>query len=86
MCQPDENLWNHPSWVALDMFMINPHYYSYEFRSTPTDGDGYATFEVLAYGDLDCDGDYSTFRIAGRAHVDSGSEPSSMMERNQELE
>lgn len=85
-CQPDENLWNHPSWVALDMFMMDPHYYSYEFRSTSTDGEGYATFEVLAYGDLDCDGTYSTFRMAGRAHVESGVEPSSAMERIQELE
>lgn len=54
-CQPDPALWQHPSWQALQFAVMDPHYYSYEFVNQ---ADSYA---FKAYGDLDCDGMYSTF-------------------------
>jgi len=61
-CSPgDGSLWDAPTWAALDFAMLDPHYYSYEF-AVSDDG---ASYTVLAYGDLDCDGEYSTFSLHG---------------------
>ena len=60
-CAPDPSLWLDPTWQAL-MFEVNqPHYFSYEYAP---DEDG-KSFAVSAYGDLDCDGNYSTYRMFG---------------------
>ncbi len=58
-CAPNAQQWAHSSWAALQFSVDDPHYYSYEWK---TDG---KRFTVLAYGDLDCDGKYSTFEIEG---------------------
>ncbi len=58
-CMPDAQLWAHPSWQALNFAMKDPHYFSYEFVNKGT------SYEVKAYGDLDCDGVYSTFVLPG---------------------
>ena len=58
-CAPDQQLWEHPTWKALDFAMLDPHYYSFEFVNKGT------SYEVKAYGDLDCDGVYSTFALPG---------------------
>lgn len=60
-CIPQPEQWEDPSWKALDFAMQDPHYYSYEFVR----GEDGKSFVASAYGDLDCDGEYSTFRING---------------------
>lgn len=64
-CIPTAETWQHPTWQALDFAMRDPHYYSYEFK-TETGDDGVASYTALAYGDLDCDGVYSTFSLYGQ--------------------
>ncbi len=56
-CAPNPALWKEPGWEALMFSVDDPHFYSYEVRSDGT------SFTVLAYGDLDCDGNYSTFSM-----------------------
>lgn len=57
-CQPNPAWWNAEPWKSLHFAVDEPHRYSYEYRAE-TDGG----FTVLAYGDLDCDGTYSTFSM-----------------------
>jgi type IV pilus assembly protein PilA len=62
-CTPDATLWDDPSWRALKFSVDDPHYYRYEFTSS-----GVSTtskFTARAFGDLDCDGVYSTFSTQG---------------------
>lgn len=63
-CIPTADTWQHPTWQALDFAMHGPHYYSYEFKSEINE-EGVASYTALAYGDLDCDGVYSTFSLYG---------------------
>jgi hypothetical protein len=61
-CLPDETLWtSKPTWMELHFSVDDPHYYSYEYRVAPDR----QSFTVRAYGDLDCDGEYSTFELTG---------------------
>lgn len=62
-CKPGSGNWGQPTWRALDFSMRDPHYFSYEFKSTKSGNE--ETFTALAYGDLDCDGKYSTFSLFG---------------------
>jgi len=55
--------WNHPTWHALSFELSDPHYYSYQYESSGA-GPG-AQFTARAVGDLDGDGDRSTFERAG---------------------
>ena len=59
-CVPMDQ-WTGGAWAALDFAMLDPHYYSYEF----TVSDDGASYTALAYGDLDCDGEYSTYSLRG---------------------
>ena len=60
-CAPSASQWEDPIWQALLFSIDDAHYYSYEYVApTPK-----AAFTARAYGDLDCDGVYSTFEIAG---------------------
>ena len=52
-----------PSWATLNFEVREPHRYSYQFDSEGT-GVG-ATFTASAFGDVDCDGIYSTFIRVG---------------------
>ncbi len=49
--------WEHPTWKALGFSQSEEHHYAYEFVNH---GDWY---QIFAYGDLDCDGDYSKYTI-----------------------
>jgi len=60
-CLPEMTQWETPAWKALDFALRDPHYYSYEF----TRGEDGKSFVASAYGDLDCDSEFSTFRIKG---------------------
>ena len=63
-CMPDAEAWQHPTWQALDFAMHDPHYYSYQFKTETNEG--VTSYTALAYGDLDCDGDYPTFSLYGQ--------------------
>ncbi len=60
--QCDKNLakWDEVTWSSLEFQMNDSHYYVYEVKSSGTLKD--AKIEVFAYGDLDCDGEMSTFK------------------------
>ena len=55
--------WTAPTWSALNFQMNDAHYFRYEFTSSGTLGA--AQFTAAAYGDLDCDGVWSTFERHG---------------------
>jgi hypothetical protein len=57
--------WDHPTWRMLGFEFTVPHRYSFEFLSE--NGPERALFEARAHGDLDGDGVFSTFEIAGEA-------------------
>lgn len=62
--------WRHPTWEALRFQPLDAMRYSYQFDSS---GVGLtATFTAAAFGDLDCDGVYSTFLRIGS--VNAGNE------------
>lgn len=56
-CEPDRALWQQEPWQSLRFSVDDPHHYAYSYQS---DGTG---FTARAYGDLDCDGTFSTFEI-----------------------
>ncbi|MBN1947929.1 MAG: hypothetical protein JW797_19840 [Bradymonadales bacterium] len=60
---PQPELWQHPTWQALGFSLADPHYYSYRFESSGVGPN--ATFTASAFGDLDCDGEFSTFMRVG---------------------
>jgi hypothetical protein len=67
-CAPDQTLWRDPTWGALQFAMYDPHYFSYEYK-VDRQGDK-ATISALAYGDVDCDGTYSTYSVAAEVGTD----------------
>lgn len=60
-CRPESAQWMHPTWEALHFSVDDPHHYSYEYIVE----DKFSSFRARAYGDLDCDGVYSTFELTG---------------------
>jgi type IV pilus assembly protein PilA len=69
-CMPNSELWQHPTWQALQFAMLDPHYFSYEFVNQN------GIVQLKAYGDLDCDGVYSTFIIqTSPADLTQGEQP-----------
>jgi hypothetical protein len=79
-CAPEPKLWTDPVWQALKFSVDDPHYYSYEYRSTGT------AFTVIAYGDLNCDGVYSTFEMIGSIGIDGTISGSADIMKDRELE
>lgn len=63
-CAPDATLWGTPAWKALRFSVDDPYRYSYEFKSDKS------SFVARAYGDLNCDGTYSTFEMKGNIAAD----------------
>lgn len=63
-CDANPGAWNDPAWSALRFGLTDAHYYQYEFKSSGIRST--ASFRAQAYGDLDCDGDLSTFELIGR--------------------
>ena len=61
-CNFKAESWMDPSWPALSFsfFAEDQHRYVYEVKSSGTLKD--AKMEIFAYGDLDCDGEMSTFK------------------------
>lgn len=81
-CAPDASLWRGPTWAALGFSVEAPHYYSYQYEVVNPG----ASFVVRAFGNLDCDGDYSTFAQTGVMTADGPAEDSGELVRDRELE
>jgi prepilin-type N-terminal cleavage/methylation domain-containing protein len=66
-CSPDPSNWNASlTWQALQFSVDSPHYYHYAYTSTGTAAPGPGSnFRAQAYGDLNCDGKYSTYELYG---------------------
>ncbi len=79
-CNPSSGNWEEPTWTALEFGMIEPHYYSYQFVNSKD------SYTVLAYGDLDCDGEYSTFSLSGEVDKDGEVQSSDDFTKNKPLE
>ncbi len=58
-CVANQAFWQHPTWQKIGFSIPDPHHYVYELQ---TDAN---SFTALAYGDLDCDGVYSTHALYG---------------------
>jgi type IV pilus assembly protein PilA len=57
------------SWAALNFSVDDPYYFQYEYDSAGTDAS--SNFQAYAYGDLDCDGTYSTYMRNGSIMSDN---------------
>lgn len=55
--------WDHPTWRLLDFHIDEPHAFSFAFESE--NGPDGARFRATARGDLDGDGNLSTFVVSG---------------------
>jgi hypothetical protein len=55
--------WQHPTWRELAFSITEPHAYSFAFDGK--NGPSGASFEATARGDLDGDGNLSTFVVTG---------------------
>ncbi len=60
-----EKTWEHLTWKSLDFRFDYPHFFSFQFDSKRDETGGKATFTSKAFGDLDGDGDLSTFEVNG---------------------
>ncbi len=69
LCDPKKMEWNRTLWSALKWKLEEPHAFIYAYEGSGTLGD--SRFTATAYGDLDCDGIYSTFRFTGRGSAQS---------------
>jgi len=59
-CEPQAAQWTNVTWTALQFSVVDPHYFMYSYAVR-----GLSEFTARANGDLDCDGDYSTFEMLG---------------------
>ncbi len=57
--------WQAETWQELSFMPTRPFYYNYEYTSAGERAE--SSFSARAIGDLDCDGDLSTFERMGRA-------------------
>ena len=57
--------WDHLTWAALGFSIHHAHYFSFAFASDLQPGR--ATFAARAHGDLDGDGERSTFELTGES-------------------
>lgn len=64
LCDPDKVDWNRVLWKALQIEVDEPQPFVYAWEATGTLAD--ARYTITAWGDLDCDGELSTFRFEGR--------------------
>lgn len=58
--------WDHQSWEEIYFGIVDPFNYQY---SLETDGN---VFTASAFGDLDCDGVFSTFELSGVIDAETG--------------
>jgi prepilin-type N-terminal cleavage/methylation domain-containing protein len=75
---------NAPTWIALNFSIDDPFQYWYQYVSSGT-GTG-ARFQAFAYGNLDCDGNYSTFMRGGSVQTDRALSGTSGLYSRNEIE
>ncbi len=70
-CKPDPTLFQDAGggWSALNFSVDDPFYFNYQYASAGTDSG--SNFQAYAYGDLDCDGTYSTYMRSGSVMSDN---------------
>lgn len=61
--KPDPTLWTDPGWKRLG-FSVNDKF-RYQYRIISTGKGAQARFTIRLHGDLDCDGDHSTYTLQG---------------------
>jgi type II secretory pathway pseudopilin PulG len=83
-CPPAPELWKAEPWASLKFSVDEPSRYSYQFTVEGT-GKG-ARYTASAFGDLDCDGVYSTFEMYGDVNVFGEPTTPGGMFMNQEIE
>lgn len=76
-------VWEHPTWVSLGLSFSRPHSYSFELESGRRGRR--SSYVASAYGDLDGDGQLSTFSIRGEV-VDGQAPVTFPMEMRREVE
>jgi prepilin-type N-terminal cleavage/methylation domain-containing protein len=71
-CTPSTTYWQNQTWISLAFSVDEPAYYMYAYdvvgnpaAGAPVPVDGSNRYTALAYGDLDCNGIYSTFSVFG---------------------
>lgn len=62
--------WDHLTWAALGFSIPYEHYFSFSFESA--NSSDLASFLAQAHGDLDGDGERSTFEVRGQTTIDQG--------------
>jgi prepilin-type N-terminal cleavage/methylation domain-containing protein len=62
-CIPKKDTFENPTWSALNFSIEDPFYFQYQYDSSGTDAA--SKFEASAFGDLDCDGIFSTYTRSG---------------------
>jgi hypothetical protein len=62
-----DGTWDHLTWASLGFSINHAHYFSFAFDST--NGPAQSSFVARAHGDLDGDGERSTFEMRGEATV-----------------
>jgi hypothetical protein len=67
-----EGTWDNPTWRLLDFRFVTPHAFAFAFESQCNNEQ--STFTATAHGDLDGDGQLSTFELRGSVRADG--EPS----------
>jgi hypothetical protein len=67
-CPGGSDQWQHPSWKAIGFELSESHDYAYELVVDPSG------FIAKAHGDLDCDGERSTYELRGTLRPDGGYE------------
>ncbi len=60
-----QGTWEHLTWRALDFRMDHEHAFSFRFDSSFDESRQVARFSARAHGDLDGDGNVSTFEVRG---------------------
>jgi hypothetical protein len=75
--------WSHRTWLELGFEWTVPHSYSFVFDSK--NAPGRAVFSARAHGDLDGDGNLSTFELSGES-VDGAEPHVGSMEISREVE
>jgi hypothetical protein len=74
------NMWGAPGWQALNFQPSGSVRYQYQFISDSK------SFTARAHGDLDCDGELSTFELIGRINAEGRVDTNSGMFIENELE
>jgi type IV pilus assembly protein PilA len=69
-CAVNPLAWNVNGWRELHFQLSDPHYFRFAWTSSATNKS--SVFTSDAFGDLDCDGVFSTYRMLGSIDVEYG--------------